>query len=87
MTFILLIVAAFIVTAFARMLGTSFWASVAIPTLPLLVFFLYFAIGHDKELGPHGGIIPVWVVAGVGLVVGGVVSLATAWLIPGSDGD
>ena len=65
-------------SAVARRCGASRWLAFALPTLPALAAFTYYAIRHDIEIGPHGGIIPAWIVAGIVLLIVAGISFITA---------
>ena len=81
----LIICLALILSAVVRCCGASRWLAVGLPTFPPLVAFIYYAIRHDIDLGPHGGIVPAWIVAGVVLIIVIAVSLITALGVRGRD--
>jgi hypothetical protein len=84
-TFILslIICLSFGLSAVARRCGASRWLAVGVPTLPALVAFIYFAIRHDIDFGPHGGIVPAWMAAGIVLLIVAVVSFLAAVAVGG----
>lgn len=56
-------------SAVTRWAGAPPLLAFALPVLPALAAFVYFAIHHDLEIGPHGGILPAWMVSGVVLLM------------------
>lgn len=67
-----------IISAVARWFGASRWVAVLLPTFPPFFVFIYYAIRHDIDFGPHGGIVPAWIVAGIVMVIVAVVSFLAA---------
>ena len=59
----------------------SRWIAAGLPTLPALAAFIYYAIRHDIESGPHGGIIPAWIVAGIVLLIVTAITFITARVV------
>ena len=47
--------------------------------------FIYYAIRHDIELGPHGGIVPAWIVAGIVLLLVLAISFITVRVVRGRE--
>ena len=81
----LIICLALVLSAVARWCGASRWLAIGLPTLPALAAFIYYAIRHDIELGPHGGIVPAWIVAGTVLLIVAVISFITARVVRGRE--
>jgi hypothetical protein len=74
-----------ILSAVARWCGASRWLAVGLPTFPSLAAFIYYAVRHDIDLGPHGGIVPAWIVAGIVLLIVIAISFITAVAMSGRD--
>ena len=74
----LIICLALVLSAVARWCGASRWIAIGLPPLPALAAFIYYAIRHDIELGPHGGIVPAWIVAGIVLLIVVAISVIAA---------
>ena len=85
--FILTLIAALsvVLSAVARRSGASRWLAVGLPVLPALVAFIFFAIRTDIAIGPHGGIVPAWVVAGILLLVIVFIGFFTARFVRGRE--
>jgi hypothetical protein len=79
----LIVCVTFALSMVARWCGASRWLAAGLPILPALAGFIYFAIRHDIELGPHGGIIRAWMVAGIVLLIVLVVSFLGARIVRG----
>jgi|GEM_PF-6897238 len=80
-TLTLSLIFAVIVSGVTRRCGHSRPVAFAVAVTPSLVAFIYFAIRHDIEIGPHGGIFPAWIVAGVVLVLSAIVSAIMVRLV------
>ena len=81
----LIIFLSLVLSVVARRCGASRWFAVGLPTLPALGAFIYFAIRHDIDIGPHGGIVPAWIVAGIVLLIVAVVSFIAAVAVRGRE--
>ena len=56
--------------------------AVGLPTPPALAAFIYYAVRHDIEIGPHGGIVPAWIVADIVLLLVAGVSFIVSVAVP-----
>ena len=81
----LIICLSFALSAVARRCGASRWLAVGLPTLPALGAFVYFAIRHDIDIGPHGGVVPGWLVAGIVLLIVAGVGFIAAGAVNGRE--
>jgi hypothetical protein len=74
----------FILTLALRRNGVSRVAAFGLSTLPALGIFIYYAIRFNIEIGPHGGIVPAWAVAGIMLLIVSAINLIAIHAVRGS---
>ncbi len=78
----LALVLAVVLSTVVRRLGRPKMFAVAVALTPALAAFIFFLVRRDIEIGPHGGIFPAWIAAGVILALSAIVSAVTVHLVP-----
>ncbi len=73
----LIVCLALVISAVARWRGASPWIAGTLPILPAFGAFLYYAIRHDIDFGPHGTF-PAWAAAGAVLLLVATISILAA---------
>ena len=71
-----------VLSVVVRRLGRPKMFAVAIALTPALAAFIFFLVRQDIEIGPHGGIFPAWIAAGVILALSAIVSAVIVYLVP-----
>jgi hypothetical protein len=77
----LALVLAVVVSAVVRRLGRPKLFAFIVALTPAIGAFIFFLIRRDIEIGPHGGIFPAWIAAGVALALSAIVSAVTVHLV------
>jgi hypothetical protein len=75
------LVLAVVLSVFVRRLGRPKMFAVAVALTPALTAFIFFLVRHDIDIGPHGGIFPAWIAAGVVLALSAIASVVTVHLV------
>jgi hypothetical protein len=80
-TLTLALVLAVVLSAVFRRLGRPKMFALGAALTPGVGAFVFFLVRRDIEIGPHGGIFPAWIAAGVILALSAIVSAVTVHLV------
>jgi hypothetical protein len=77
----LALILAGVLSRIVRRLGRSKMFALSVALTPAAGAFMFFLIRRDIEIGPHGGIFPAWIAAGVVLALSAIVGAITIHLV------